>query len=147
MDSTNNALKVIKSDGTAGNLYATGGVSALGMSAGVSSIDSMTFNYLTVKNQITIERGGYSNYISTDNAGWLSITLSEGLTLDNDIRLSYGSIYVAYGSIYVADGSIYVADGTIRANGLYLASNVYLYYDNNDIKVRINSTTYTLTKS
>ena len=139
-DSTNNALKVINADGTAGNLYATGGVSALGMSAGASSINSMTFGYLTVKNQIAIERGGYSNYISTDNAGWLSITLSEGLTLDNDIRLSYGSIYVA-------DGSIYVADGTIRANGLYLASNVYLYYDNNDIKVRINSTTYTLTKS
>lgn len=138
-DSTNNALKVINVDGTAGNLYATGGVSALGMSAGVSSIDSMTFNYLTVKNQIAIERGGYSNYISTDNAGWLSITLSEGLTLDNDIRLSYGSIYVADGSIR--------ANGTIRANGLYLASNVYLYYDNNDIKVRINSTTYTLTKS
>ena len=132
-DSTNNALKVINADGTAGNLYATGGVSALGMSAGASSINSMTFGYLTVNNQIAIERGGYSNHISTDNAGWLSITLSEGLTLDNDIRLSYGSIYVA--------------DGTIRANGLYLASNVYLYYDNNDIKVRINSTTYTLTKS
>lgn len=48
-DSTNNALKVIKADGTAGNIYATGGVSALGMSAGVSSMDAMTFVNVTAE--------------------------------------------------------------------------------------------------
>ena len=51
-DSTNNAFKVEKFDGTAANLYSTGGVSALGMSAGVTSIDAMTFGYLTVNNEL-----------------------------------------------------------------------------------------------
>ena len=45
-DNDNNALKIQKIDGTPGNFYATGGVSALGMSAGASSIDAMTFNYV-----------------------------------------------------------------------------------------------------
>ena len=41
-DSTNNALKVQKADGTAANLYATGGVSALGLSGGSGgSIDNL----------------------------------------------------------------------------------------------------------
>lgn len=42
-DSTNNALKVIKPDGTAANFYATGAVSALGISPGSGgSIDTLT---------------------------------------------------------------------------------------------------------
>ena len=53
-DSTNNALKVLKSDGTAANLYATGAVSALGFSAGTSSVDAMTFGYLTVNTQLNL---------------------------------------------------------------------------------------------
>lgn len=53
-DSGNNALKAIKADGTSANFYATGGVSALGMSAGVSQVDSMTFNHLSVKNSMTL---------------------------------------------------------------------------------------------
>jgi hypothetical protein len=47
-DSGNNALKAIKADGTSANFYATGGVSALGMSAGVSQVDAMSFNNLSV---------------------------------------------------------------------------------------------------
>ena len=59
-DSTNNALQIIKSDGTPAGLYATGGLSALGMSAGASSINAMTFNYLTVGTKITGGEGSFS---------------------------------------------------------------------------------------
>ena len=59
-DSTNNALQIIKSDGTPAGLYATGGLSALGMSAGASSIEAMRFNYLTVGTKITGGEGSFS---------------------------------------------------------------------------------------
>lgn len=59
-DSTNNALQIIKSDGKPAGLYATGGLSALGMSAGASSIEAMKFNYLTVGTKITGGEGSFS---------------------------------------------------------------------------------------
>ena len=46
-DSTNNALKVTKNDGTAANFYSLGGVSALGFSTGSSGTDSATITTLT----------------------------------------------------------------------------------------------------
>lgn len=50
-ESANNALKLIKSDGTATNFYSTGGLSGLGLSAGsAGSIDNLTVNsYLYIK--------------------------------------------------------------------------------------------------
>ena len=58
-DDTNQALALTKVSttehpGTVGNFYATGGVSALGMSNGTSSIDAMTFGSLTVNNDIAV---------------------------------------------------------------------------------------------
>jgi hypothetical protein len=62
-DETNNALKVQRYDGTASNLYTTGGVSALGMSAGASSIDAMTFNYINVNNQLKFGTNDVTMYV------------------------------------------------------------------------------------
>ena len=53
-DSTNNALYLQNTDGTAVNLYATGGISALGMQAGTSSVNAMTFNYVTINSRLTL---------------------------------------------------------------------------------------------
>ena len=63
-DSTNNALKVQKADGTAANLYATGGVSALGMSAGTSSVSSMTapVSSATARHLATSASAGRSSF-------------------------------------------------------------------------------------
>ena len=57
-DSTNNAFKVSRISGSsevAGDIYATGGVSALGMSAGASAIDAMTFGHIHVTSEITVD--------------------------------------------------------------------------------------------
>jgi len=56
-DATNNALKVERQDGTAANLYATGALSALGMSTGTGSIEEMTFGNITVNSRVSV--GGF----------------------------------------------------------------------------------------
>ena len=69
-DSTNNALQIIKSDGTPAGLYATGGLSALGMSSVASSItgfsQSVTFsNKAYFDDDIVINVGGTEMYLDT----------------------------------------------------------------------------------
>jgi len=82
-DSVNNALYVQKIDGTAANFYATGGVSALGMSSGSGSVPAMTFGSLAVNNELTIG----NNSIVIDNEGWLSMTVDEGIYIDNSVKI------------------------------------------------------------
>ena len=106
-DSTNNAFKVEKFDGTAANLYATGGVSALGMSAGVTSIDAMTFGYLTVNNELNF---GSSAKMYMDD--FFYIESSENISI-NSVEFDY-------------EGNVYTS-GNVRANRFYLDSNRYLY--------------------
>ena len=106
-DSTNNAFKVEKFDGTAANLYATGGVSALGMSAGVTSIDAMTFGYLTVNNELNF---GSSAKMYMDD--FFYIESSENISI-NSVEFDY-------------DGNVYTS-GNVRASRFYLDSNRYLY--------------------
>lgn len=134
-DSTNNALKVIKSDGTAANLYATGGVSALGMSAGVSSIDSMTFGYLTVSNKLYF--GNTSRYIQMTTGGVCEIE-TDGAPLflhgyhetyiDEDGWIYCPSLVVTSGGIntLIANDNSIDMDGTIRVkyNGQYKTLNM-----------------------
>jgi hypothetical protein len=48
---------VERQDGTAANLYATGALSALGMSAGTGSIEEMTFGNITVNSRVSV--GGF----------------------------------------------------------------------------------------
>lgn len=106
-DSTNNAFKVEKFDGTAANLYATGGVSALGMSAGVTSIDAMTFGYLTVNNELNF---GSSAKMYMDD--FFYIESSETISI-NSVEFDY-------------EGNVYTG-GNVRASRFYLDSNRYLY--------------------
>ena len=133
-DSTNNAFKVIKADGTAANLYATGGVSALGMSAGASSIDAMTFGTLNVINTLKVKKGSYTNDIYTTSSGKLYIEgngtwIEGGLTVnDSDVEMSGES------------------NLNMNGNRIYLTSGVYLYTDGTDVKVNINGTNYKLYK-
>jgi len=101
-DSTNNALQIIKSDGTPAGLYATGGLSALGMSAGASSIQAMTFNYLNVNTKITGGEGSFSK-LGVSGATTLqtltvngvtgfsqSVTFSRVAYFDDDIVINVG---------------------------------------------------------
>ena len=125
-DSTNNAFQIIKSDGTEANLYTTGGVSALGMSAGVSSIDAMTFGNLTVNNNLKITKGSYSHNIYGDNYGSLHLDGSEYVVVGNDVKTD------GY-SIYTEGGSISCGDGSVTAKRFYLDSSRYLYLDSSNV--------------
>jgi hypothetical protein len=107
-DTSNNALKVINSDGTAANLYATGGLSALGMSAGVSSIDAMTFGYLKVNDQLVF--GNNQALMYKDD--YLYIECSDTISV-NTVEFDY-------------NGNVYT-NGSVRAARFYLDSNRYLY--------------------
>ena len=132
-DSTNNALKIQKSDGTSANLYATGGVSSLGMSAGNSSIDAMTFNYVTVNNRITLKGSGHSHYIYGDSNGCLVIDGSEYILFENDIDTNGNSINTNGGDIYARrfylDSSryIYLDDGTLKYFNGTTSKTIYTY--------------------
>jgi hypothetical protein len=101
-DSTNNALQIIRSDGMPAGLYTTGGLSALGMSAGASSINAMTFNYLTVNTKITGGEGSFSklgvsgdttlNKLTVNGVTGFSqsVTFSHKAYFDDDIVINVG---------------------------------------------------------
>ena len=124
-DTSNNALKVINSDGTAANLYATGGVSALGMSAGASSIEAMTLDYLTVKHQISINDGDFESKIFNDASGNLVLSGSEGLKVNSDLFIERNYVY---------------AEG-VQAKRFYFDSTRYLYVSSGTLYYYNGSTT------
>ena len=154
-DATNNALKVIKSDGTAANLYTTGGVSALGMSAGVSSIDAMTFGYLKVNSRLTLPSvivAGTSamitKYVNDSDCIYLfnesatSKINSETYSFTQYDNVGIHGTDYNYGETWWID-----PDGCALFQRLYLSNNVYIFTDGSNIKCRIGSNVYTLTKS
>lgn len=123
-DSTNNALKAIKADGTSLNFYATGGVSALGMSAGVSQLDAMTFNYVTINKNLefgaasrithAVTNDDRTLYIgNSDNSGWVAL---------QDVCSQSG---VSYWKI-MANGEAFFAE-KVQSPKFYLDSTRYLY--------------------
>lgn len=113
-DSTNNALKIQKIDGTAANFYATGGVSALGMSAGASSIDAMTFNYINVNNQLKFGTNDVTMYVDDMFYIESSYDISiNGVEMFNNYvsakRLYLDStryLFISSGKLYFYNGSI-----------------------------------------
>lgn len=136
-DSANNALKAIKADGTSLNLYATGGVSALGMSAGTSQLDAMTFNHLSVKNSLTLNgsvsiiTGSSSQIVRADGDGDC-IYLLNGYTDSyiNSQRYYYNQYdnIGLHGTNYNYDDSWFIdPDGCAKFKRLYLDSTRYLY--------------------
>ena len=123
-DSTNNALKAIKADGTSINFYATGGVSALGMSAGVSQVDAMTFNYVTINNNLefgaasrithAVTNDDRTLYIgNSDNSGWVAL---------QDVCSQRG---ISYWKI-MANGEAFFAE-KVQSPKFYLDDSRYLY--------------------
>ena len=74
-DSTNNALKVIKADGSNANFYATGGVSALGFGSG--QVDT-----LQIGSELTLGNSNNSNgiiYIYYNNRRY-QLNISQAIT-------------------------------------------------------------------
>ena len=136
-DGYNNALKVINANGTAANLYATGGVSALGMSAGVSQVDAMTFNNLSVKNSMTLNgsvniiTGSQSQIIrSSGNSDCIYLlNYYEYSKVNHELYYynQYDNVGL-HGTNYNYDETWYIdPDGCAKFNRLYLDSTRYLY--------------------
>ena len=97
-DQTNNALKIQKSDGTAAHLYATGSLSALGMAAGSTTVDSMTFGNITVNSTISV--GG-------------SIASGTAWSIDSNGHARFARIYLdATRYLYTNNGHVYFYNGT-----------------------------------
>lgn len=110
-DSTNNALKVEKYDGTTANFYATGGVSALGVGTGGSVTN------LDVTGKITFA----DNYKIEVNAG------------DMYIGDSTNEQYVKVSDMCSWNGSTYwyiTASGNARFQRIYLDASRYIYVSN-----------------
>lgn len=97
-DQTNNALKIQKSDGTAAHLYATGSLSALGMAAGSTTVDSMTFGNITVNSTISV--GG-------------SIASGTAWSIDSNGHARFARIYLdATRYLYTSSGHVYFYNGS-----------------------------------
>lgn len=156
-DSTNNALKAVKADGTALNFCATGGVSALGMSAGVSQMNAMTFNHLAVKNSLTFSGSvnivtGTSSYIVRSANDYDCIYLMNSYAQSKlNSRQYYYNQYDnvgLHGTDYSYSETWYIdPDGCARFSRVYLNNNTYIYTNGSDLMLTIGSTTYKLTKT
>ena len=133
-DHTNNALKVEKQDGTAANLYATGGVSALGMMATDSGmLENLNLTgrlkFIDVENE-------YEQQIYGDTDGYLHINASEGIELNSDLDMNGYTLYMTGGNI---DANF------VSGKRFYLGSTRYLYLDvNNVLKYYDNGTVRTI---
>lgn len=125
-DSTNNGFKLQKADGTAAGLYATGFLSALGLSQGSGTVDAMTFGNVTVNNTLTI--AGSSVY--QDGNDYLVLDGKEGIKLANDIDTDGFSVYTRGGNINTAGGKIYL-DAT---RYIYVSGSTLYYYNGSTIK-------------
>ena len=131
-DSTNNALKVQKADGTAANFYATGGVSALGLSGGSGG----SISNLRVTDTLNIGSSFASLYCNSNNYLYVDaprIYFNSTLyTGSNNIRTESGNIYTEEGNIYLGGGYI------------YLDSSRYIYLDGSTLKFYDGSTAKTI---
>ena len=125
-DSRNNAIKVQKADGSSANFYATGAVSALGLSGGSGSadVDTLTVNTLRIA------------------SSYDTITASSGMHIS-----SASAIYLGAQAVYLNNNTYADGNGYLHTGRVYLSSNVYIYTDGSNAKLVIGSTTYTLTKS
>lgn len=156
-DSTNNALKAVKADGTALNFYATGGVSALGMSAGVSQMNAMTFNHLSIKNSMTLSGSvnivtGTTSYMVRNTNDFDCIYLMNTYAFSKvNSRQYYYNQYDnvgLHGTNYDYSETWYIdPDGCARFSRVYLNSSTYIHTNGSDLLLTIGSTTYKLTKT
>jgi hypothetical protein len=130
-DSTNNALKVQKNDGSAANIYALGAVSALGFSAGANgtSIGTLTVNDQltaakeTVGTSLTLNNGAAMKYVDNNSASQTLIGFANsGARVDicrvdsggNDLVYMYAKRFYLTPScyLYVSSAKLYFFNGT-----------------------------------
>lgn len=138
-DSTNNALYVQKVDSqgnvTAANFYATGGVSALGMSVGgTPSMNTLTLQNLTVNGSATIASLTVRNTIS-------SLTVDD-LDVSNNLYMNGCNISMDGG--YINNCGTLGADA-IETGTLLVGSGSELkkiQWDGTYLQVQIGTTTY-----
>ena len=135
-DSTNNALKVQKNDGTSANFYATGAVSALGANNGSSgSIDT-----LTITNQILLDNSQNGGRIDTDGGDiYIGTDGNTGYIKVEDICSADGN-----GKWYIdIDGRGFFS--TSCKSPKFLFDNTrYLFLDNGTLKYYDGSTSKTV---
>ena len=106
-DAANNAFKVEKYDGTAANFYATGGVSALGVSTGGSVTNLTVSNNITVGNDLTL--GGELMFGTND----ASIYMDDYFYIESGSTVSINGVECYSGNVWL--------------NRLYLDTTRYLY--------------------
>lgn len=156
-DSANNALKAVKADGTSLNFYATGGVSALGMSAGVSQMNAMTFNHLSVKNSMTLSGSvniitGTTSYMvrraNDSDCIYLMNTYAQSKINSRQYYYNQYDNVGLHGTNYEYSETWYIdPDGCARFSRIYLNSNTYIHTNGSDLLLTIGSTRYKLTKT
>ena len=127
-DTTNNALKIQKIDGTAANFYATGGVSALG----VMATDSGMLENLNLTGRLKFIDDEYEHQIYGDTEGYLHIDASEGIELKSDLNLNGYTLYMTGGNI---DANY------VSGKRFYLDASRYLYLDGSGNLMFFNGTT------
>jgi hypothetical protein len=130
-DSTNNALKVQKNDGSAANIYALGAVSALGFSAGANgtSIGTLTVNDQlttakeTIGTSLTLNNGATMKYVDNNSASQTLIGFANsGARVDigrvdsggSDLVYMYAKRFYLTPScyLYVSSAKLYFFNGT-----------------------------------
>lgn len=145
-DSTNGALKVQKSDGTAANFYATGAVSAFGIGSSASGLSLCTpLNNInsnisanpTVNGATFVWNGNTSKFVYSSASGQrlYADTMyvdSGGLTVGNSGNLTVGGAATVTGTMTVQNGNLVVTAG--RAGIAGSTSSSYTLYVHGNIR-------------
>ncbi len=112
-DAANNAFKVEKYDGTAANFYATGGVSALGVSTGGSVTNLTVSNNLTLGGELTFGTNDASIYMDD------YFYIESGSTVSiNGVECYSGNVWLnrlyldTTRYLYVSEGNLYYYNGS-----------------------------------
>lgn len=132
-DSTNNALKVQKSDGTAANLYALGSVDALGFSGGGSSTD---ISQLTVTDQLkftnTVLSYDSENTVMSFSTNSVSGFLFSGGYVEMNCAIYIENRSSNQGGLYMGGSRLY-----LDSSHYLLGSGTHLYFWNGSTNIQI----------
>lgn len=149
-DSANNALKVAAQDGTAANFYATGGVSALGMSNGGGIIDTLnvgTAIKMSDYGGTSLDVVSVTKATSSTTVNWLNIGGGWNTVYHNTMISGYNITLSANGNALTIDSTgKLTCPNYLQASRYYLDSTRYiyvssgkLYYNNGSTSEQISS--------
>lgn len=126
-DSENNAIKVMKHDGTAANFYALGGVSALGQSSGSGGGAALTEPLATINdaglgapsgsNKVLLYNGSRWTYANLTSGSVTSVGLSmpTGFSVSSSPVTSSGTLAVTFGGSVTANTVLASPNGSAGA--------------------------------